>query len=359
MGLLHSIKKSVIRRSIIKRKETGGGFDVDAADNFVIPPDAPDGYNDSHYFTLHNFNSGECLYWRLGRRGGAEDDEVWLVYRDSRGAVYVAESDKIAKGAKLPARVECVEAGKTLKFHYDGKVKKAGADGKTALIYGGGELVDFKLDGEFSGTGDCFEFTHHLSAETLANALAREKFSNLKAFRAVHQTHYEQAGTASAKIDIGGKKISLDGFSCVRDHSYGVREWNYFDRYVWNIILLQNGDLMHVSFIRYPSVRNLKAGFYMSGNSCKSILDATPLDDIPATGSVPDSFGFDVTMIDGEKKRVECKLDFVCPFKFKGDFSCNEGVAEFYVDGVRGRGIAEFAYNKDVSRWRPLNKSGK
>jgi hypothetical protein len=45
-------------------------------------------------------------------------------------------------------------------------------------------------------------------------------------------------------------------------------------------------------------------------------------------------------------------VDFVCPFSFAdGKFFVNEGVSEFTVNGVRGRGIAEFGFNADKNKW--------
>lgn len=75
------------------------------------------------------------------------------------------------------------------------------------------------------------------------------------------------------------------------------------------------------------------------------------MDMLPVTGDVPDAYSVDVTYIGGEKKTFNVKKQFAVPFVFDDGFVVNEGVAEFECDGIKGLGIAEFAFNADSARW--------
>lgn len=352
MGLLRGIKRIVIEKALDKKKK-GKVFDLEKADNYVLPEGAEGATNNSHYFSMHKLDTKECLYFRLAKRGGDVSDELWLVYRDENGTVYMAEKDHIKKGDKIPAEIKCIEAGKAFTFSYDGTVIKA-TKGEKGYVPEG-EPVHLKLSGTFTGQSECFEFSYHMSSKPMAIALSKEKLdeARMKELEENHQIHYEQGGIATAEIDLGGKKSVMSEFPTFRDHSFGKRDWNYFDRYVWLMGMLENGDFIHTSLIRYPCVSQLQAGFYMSpGKPTTSILKATSMDDLPVTGGVPEKFAFDVKYVNGENVHVECALDFTCPFYFSDDFNINEGVSDFTVNGIRGRGITEFGFNKDSSRWK-------
>ncbi len=350
MGLGFNIKKKIISRSIDKKKRTNV-FDIDYADNYELDKDAAKEMNNSHYFVGFNFENDEMFYIRLGRRGGDYPDELWMVYRDKERNVFVEEFDHISKGGKIPAKVEAAEAGKKIKFIYDGFVYPAvkGSRGYTADKKQ--DKLSFKMEVEFEGGTEPFEFMQHLATETTANALAAEKLSNLKQFRYLQQVHYEQAGKVNGTVEIGGKMSPIRDYQVVRDHSFGPREWDNFDRYVWTIIVLENGAVYHTSLIRYPFLKELRAGFAIENGKTVSLLSSTSMDALPVTGSTPEAFKMQTQYTDGSKRNIECRLDFVVPYYFKGDFNVNEGFSDFTVDGVRGKGIAEFAFNKDSSRW--------
>jgi hypothetical protein len=371
MGIIQSIKKSVLTAGINKRK-AANPFDVDYSDHFVLPLDADGNQNNSHYFSVHDLGSKECFYFRLGLRGAGVPNEVWLVYRDKDGVVYINEKDHVEKTLESPAKVECIEAGKVMAFSFNGKLRRGKLN--AASKAGGGQQLTEKgyvpdpaqeecsaaLECRFEGLTDIFEFSRHMSAEPVARALAREKFT--REFRAAlaenHQIHYEQSGLVSGVLrlgDAGGgavREISFDRLSAVRDHSYGKRDWNYMDRHVWLVGFLENGDFFHNSLVRYPAVTELQTGFYKSGGKTVCVKNCSSMDELPLTGGVPPQFSYAVEYEDGRKHQVQCTLDFAVPFLFsKGVYCIHEGVAAFTVNGIRARGMAEFGFNADPSRW--------
>ena len=350
--MIKAIKKAIITKVLDKRKQ-GKVFDLEYADNYTEANESQ--MNNSHYYFFTNFKTRECLFYRVAKRGGNVADEVWLTYRDAAGDIYMAANDHIVKGGYMPAHVECVNPGKTMRFYFDGDVVNAKSS-ERGYYPADSKKLRLKLDGRFEGESECFEFSYHMSSKPMAIALSKEKIDKqkMKEFEENHQIHYEQSGKAFVTIELDGKTAEFDGVSAFRDHSFGKREWNYFDRYTWIMGVLENGDAINTSFIRYPVLKHLQAGFYIpQGDKAVSILKATPVEQIkvPNYGNTPEAFGFDVQYVDGSKKRVECKLDFVCPYMFEGEFNVNEGVSDFTVNGIKGMGITEFSFNKDKSRW--------
>ncbi len=358
MAIIQMIKKAVISMAMNKRKRENP-FNDDYSDRFELAGDAGDDQNNSHYFSIHDLKSKQSLYIRLGMRGGNYPNEVWFVYRSPSGEVFMNEKDHIPKGETPPARVECLEGGKRMAFSYRGMLKKGilGNQGYTADH--ASPDIPAELNAEFNALTGSFEFSRHMSTEPVARALSREKFT--PEFRAAlsenHQVHYEQSGTVTGTLKLGNETINLNSLPAFRDHSYGKRDWNYFDRYVWLVGLLENGDFIHNSLIRYPAVTELQAGFFTSQGKTVCVKKCTPMDELPVTGGVPNQFSYSVIYEDGKKREVSCTLEFTVPFVFgNGTYFVHEGVSRFTVNGIQGRGITEFAFNADKSRWsRKLN----
>jgi hypothetical protein len=367
MGLGNAIKRAILTAAIEKRKKANP-FDAVYSDNFELAPDADEWQNNSHYFSMHNGRTGEALFYRFARRGGAAPDEVWFFWRlpaqtgGADGVVVMAESDAIAKGAAIPAKVQCVEAGKTLFFSYRGKVKKGRLTEKGYVPDEASPSVEADFEGTFSGTADIFEFSRHMSSGPIVSAMMREKLSGefRKAMQQNHQVHYEQPGLISGKLKIPAMNIDRnfkDELS-FRDHSYGKRDWGYMVRHIWLAAVVppaglrRQAEYLNISMTAYPALRELQAGFY---TECKmgikpvSIKSATRLDDFPNVGCTPKQFEFTAEYEDGRVLNGKCTTDFAGAYSFtKGAYEIYEGVADFDFGDFKGRGIAEFGFNPNL-----------
>ncbi len=352
MGIKRMLKAKVIE-SAMRKNRREHPFDVEYADNYQLPADAERTHSNSHYYFLTDFKSDETLFFRSAVRGGDKTDELWFMYSDGRGNILLAEKDHIEKGERNPVSVECVEAGKLLKFRYDGNVVPGVKTDDGYVPQKGAAPQKLTMEGVFTGTSPVFEFSTHMSPKLMSRAISREKFdrSFQETMSAIHQVHLEQSGRATAVINTGGREIRLENFPAARDHSYGKREWSYFDRYIWTIALLENGDFVHTSMMRYPAVSYLQAGFYISGGKVISLLKATEMDELPTLGTVPAAIEITGVYEDGKQRITRAKNDFKVPYLFDEDFKVVEGVSDFEIDGVKGRGITEFAFNADKSRW--------
>jgi hypothetical protein len=358
MNFIQKMKMRLVSRLIEKQKRDNP-FDVNFSDPYELPPDADSWQNNSHYFTAHSFAGKECFFFRCGLRGRGGRDEVWFMFRDALGEVYLAEKDHYEKSTGFPASVRCVEAGKILEFSYKGPMRRA-KQGENGFIPDlEGPRLDADFNARFEGLTEIYEFSRHGATESTARALAQEKFSGefQDTLKKMHQVHYEQSGAVSGLATIGGKTTVFDKLAGFRDHSYGYRDWDYMDRHIWLVGVLENGDFFHTSLVRYPALRFLQAGFYKTGGRTIPLVSATPMKDFPAPGKCPGELAWEAVYVDGSKRQFRTKLDFAAAFNFGNAYSCFEGVSAYTVDGRPGRGITEFGYNGDTSRW--MNRGGK
>lgn len=96
--------------------------------------------------------------------------------------------------------------------------------------------------------------------------------------------------TGTLKID-GGEPIRLDGVPGQRDHSYGVRDWWGMD-WVWTAFHLDNGQHIHATDLRLPTVR-IGMGYVQRDGQSMEIEKLTCVDAIGGDG-LTDSMQMDI-----------------------------------------------------------------
>lgn len=352
--IFYPLKKAIMSLSMNKRKKQHP-FDIAYSDNYQIPEDAGSEHNNSQYFCFHSQNSKESFFIRLALRGGNYPNEVWFTYRDKNGTVFVSDKDHFPKNETPPVSIRVIEAGKKLEFAYNGKMKRARVDETGEVdLYAPGELLDANLSAVFVATSDPFEFSRHMSTEPVARVMAKEKWNKsfFNALQENHQVHYEQIGRIDGTLTIGNETYTFSDTHAFRDHSYGKRDWDYFDRYVWIFGLLENGDTIQCNWVRYPAVTELQTGFYTTAdNNTVCLKKATRLNDLPLyENKCPLAVSATLTFEDGRVLTLTTKREISVPYQFQ-TFRVNEGVSVFDINGLKGRGITEFSFNADVNRW--------
>ena len=378
MRLKDKLKVSIIT-SFINKSKKNNPFDENSAELFQLPEDADGNMNNSYYFSAHDIGERNSLIFRLGKRGGAYY-EVWFACRDSKGAYWV-NIKQLFKVADCPVSVKCLEAGKKWDFNFKGKLEKTflnkdlqaipagqGAEPenlqeteqetgqKTGHETGqaGEQQTMASFEGTFTATTGIFEFSRHMDTTPIARALSKEKWSRsfLNSLKENHQVHYEQQGEIEGTLVLNGRQSKIK-CSAMRDHSYGKRDWDYMDRHIWLMALLENGDALNVNMVRYPAVSEIQTGYLISEGRTTCIDSVTSMDNLECNGHVPSVFQYTVKFADGRTLLVTCKkeLEFIFPFN-DGKYTIFEGIGSFSLDnGIKGRGIIEFGFNANASRW--------
>jgi hypothetical protein len=353
MSIGQKLKELIVKRLIEKRKKKNP-FDEISAESFQLPQEAGTDQNNSYYFSSHDME-GNSLLFRLGIRGGGSC-EVWFALKENNGSIYV-NSRQIFSGSQSPAAVECLEPGVKWKFGFHGKMAKVSLDENLAASLLEKD-IEISFEGIFTASSPIFEFSRHMDSGPIARALAKEKWSGnfFASLAQNHQVHYEQQGIVSGTLTAAGESRAVN-WPAMRDHSFGKRDWEYMDRHIWLMALLENGDALNVNMVRYPDISELQTGYFISGGNTTCVDRVTSMDEIECSGHVPVSFKYLVRLVDGRAFTVTCKkeLEYVFPFK-DGAYTIFEGIGSFLVDGIKGRGILEFGFNSDAARWKRYSK---
>ena len=341
-GLIFSIKKAIIKHSIKKRNQKNP-FDECFAENYRIPGDAGSDINNSYYFSAHHLD-GESLFVRLGERGGGSESEIWFAYRGKLG--FFSSSVSLCSAEKSPLKVACLEVGKKWKISYSGKMKSMDS-GDHEKEY------DATFEGIFTASAPIFDFTFHLNPEVLARSFAEEKWSSafFEEVQKNNQTHYEQQGFLQGKLTIGEREILLDS-PAIRDHSFGKREWTYMDKHFWLMALDKEGNALNVSMVGYPAIRKLEVGNIFRNGKQQCVLQTRGLEGKVTKKGVPDKVAVCCLLESGEKLQIIAEKEAEVAYTFADEgYFLYEGIGTFSINGEKARGIMEFGFNSDPSRW--------
>lgn len=327
--MFFTLKKKLMCRTIEKRNRQHT-FDYAAAENYTLASDADPLVNNSYYFSAHDEKMS--LFARLGKR--VHQDETWFaLYLD--GQLYSLKQELFPVGAS-PIRVE--KKGEQWTLSFEGILNEK-------------DEVVFRA--KFVPREQPVDFTTSVPATRMATGMANEKWS--KAFFAQLQTisgqcHYEQEGELEGSLSLNGRTVDFR-LPCVRDHSFGKRDWNYMNNHLW-LMAVSAPLQFNYSLVSYPALTALEVGNFRDGKEQlflqKADLDLARL----SGGRVPETLSFHVTLEGGRILPVTAKVLAGVTYHFQeGQYILHENIAEFEIDGKTCRGILEIGFNQDSSRF--------
>ena len=322
------LKKKIMCRAITQRNRQHP-FDYQQAENFSLEGGTDSWINNSYYFSAHDGNLS--VFIRLGRRVNVE--ETWfVVYQD--GKLYSLKQEFFPQG-QSPVRVE--KAGENWSVSYQGPVNE-------------NDVVDFHA--MFTPRQKPIDFTTDMPAARMATGMANEKWSKTFFHELQHvsgQCHYEQEGVLEGRMSLNGKTLDFQ-LPCVRDHSFGRRDWNYMNNHLW-LMAVSESRQFNYSFVSYPVMSALEVG-HLRDEAGMHFMQQADLDFHQlAQGTVPAELSFRMRLDDGRTIPVSAKVLTGVAYHFQdGQYVLYENIAEFSVDGKPCRGILEIGFNRDSRR---------
>lgn len=327
--MFFTLKKKLMCRAIEKRNRQHP-FDYAAAENYTLAPDADPLVNNSYYFSAHDDKLS--FFARLGKR--VHQDETWFVLFID-GKLYSLGQELFPAGDS-PIRVE--KKGEQWTVSFEGILNEK-------------DEVVFRAT--FVPREQPVDFTTSVPAARMATGMANEKWS--KDFFAQLQTisgqcHYEQEGELEGTLSLNGRTVDFR-LPCVRDHSFGKRDWNYMNNHLW-LMAVSSPLQFNYSLVSYPALTALEVGNFRDGKDLHFLHRADLDFRQVAQGEIPSELSFQVTLEGGRILPVTAKVLAGVTYHFQeGQYILHENIAEFEIDGKTCRGILEIGFNQDSSRF--------
>ena len=328
--MTYNFKKKLMTSQINKRNKKAV-FDYKAAEEFSLSPSESPIINNSYYFSAHNEEIS--IFLRVGNR--TSEIETWFVIY-YKGQIYSLNRELYPVDDN-PIKINLLDLG-------DYSISFKG-------ILNDKDKVDFSST--FKHTQKVINFSTDMPASRMAVAMANEKW-NKKFFKGLEnisgQTHYEQEGILEGSFTLNGDKVEFS-MPCVRDHSFGKRDWNYMNNHLWLMAVSPKGQFNY-SLVSYPVFSSLEVGNYRQDNETHFMLSSNLNYEDINKGEIPHSLSFEIELDNKEVKKVEVKYLTGVSYRFSNNqYTLHENIAEFDIGGEKYRGILEIGFNVDKSRY--------
>ena len=296
-----------------------------------------EGFNDSSYFAGWQ-KDGLSFVTRLAFRTG-KHNENWLKIHIPGEGVWGFEDRPMEEGEGLrqgPLAYVCQEPGNRWSIEYKGPVFQGNNEEELLL-----ELSWEKLGPviDFDKNGTMYENT---ALQIAGQPWNKEFFRKL---RELQKVHYEQAGRITGRILWKGQELPFDGQG-IRDHSFGKRSWDGWERHIWFLGVLEDGRYFNNSVIDFDFIPNLKAGYFGDATTITTVASLPDLSEILPQEPLPTEVEYTLRLRPGEaEKRMKVRMKAFFPFTMDGVYHIRQALADFSLDGVPGMGIAEMGIN--------------
>ena len=327
--MLFSLKKGIMCRALDKRNRKNP-FDFEHAENYSIENESDTLINNSYYFSAHDENLS--FFTRLGKR--VSEDETWFaIFLD--GKLYSLKQDLFPPG-QSPVCIERSRGAWTIA--YEG-------------IVNDNDRIRFQA--RFVATQEPIDFTSNMPAERMATGIANEKWS--KRFfddlqNVSGQCHYEQEGILEGQFTLNGRTTDFH-LPCVRDHSFGKRDWNYMNNHLW-LMAVSPSLQFNYSLVSYPVISVLEVGNYRNQEGMHYLMQADLDFQTIRSGKVPQALSSNIRLDNHRTIHTAVRVIAGVTYPFKnGQYLLHENIAEFQIDGQVCRGILEIGFNRDSNRF--------
>ncbi|CAL1541954.1 unnamed protein product [Lymnaea stagnalis] len=309
---------------------------------------------DCCYFGATN-QDGVNLVCRIARRKHRQA-EVWLFLeipgigclqfpRHPDTDVYHTDGNSYQAGGLT---FEILEPMKRWKLTYSGKLRKGLCND---VVNKPQQYLETSFSFIWSAFSQPFNFDTDMAPSLLADSIAWENWNKdfFQRLKDNHQSHYEQWGELRGRLNVEGQEEQLLTLQCVRDHTFGRRDWRSFHRYIIQFIHLENGISIQVGIVSQPDLMtHVKIGYISFANGdIMSVTDVTlKLWEIgEETMDPPDTWAFSFTA-GGARYNVTATKGTTPVWYHHDDRGGKvmEVFTTFEVNSIKGRGISEYFY---------------
>ncbi|HEY9113047.1 MAG TPA: hypothetical protein VIN10_00015 [Bacteroidales bacterium] len=307
--------------------------------------DSIKGFNDSSYFAGLS-SDGISFVSRLAFRVD-KPNENWLKIFIPGEGVWGFENKQLTEGDGFKQgslEYKCIVPGKKWAINFDGVIENGLTEEnlKLKLIWESAyPIIDFDTVGT--------------TARQVGKQIAAAKWDSsfFNKLKELKQVHYEQSGKITGTVFWKNKNIEVD-LKGVRDHSWGVRNWDDWDRHFWFLGMLDDGRFFNFSQISYSFVKSLKAGFICKNEQQKTVFGIPSFEEINFDSLFPKKIRFQIEEEKGLYVPLSINMKTFFPFKMDDVYYIRQAASVFEYNGVKGIGIAEMGanmkkYNIDIA----------
>jgi hypothetical protein len=220
-------------------------------------------------------------------------------------------------------------------------------------------LVGWRL--RLGGRGRLFERAEHVATardryrevdvagELLFTGWGRPLTFHSGLTEGVASEHYEQPGSIEGAIEVDGRRRDLSGRG-LRDHSWGVRDWQLVPYWRWFGIVVDPDTYVLVNNVGIAGGGETAGGFLMREGTIAPIEACATRSELDPELGCQRSFHARATDAKGRSTEIEGRAVEVAPLRQRRDGRLtlvNEGLTEYSWEGHRAVGLSEYLVQTD------------
>jgi hypothetical protein len=293
-------------------------------------------FNDSSYFNGID-SAGNFFLCRMSFRH-QRSNEHWLEFYSPKHGLLRRIDPLGEEGPGFQQgnlKFEMIEPLKKWKVYYEGEMSSAQNVHQVRI-----ELV-------FDARTPMVDFQGAMILEATAEAIAKEAWSSsfFSQLKEIKKMHFEQGGSLKGTISIDGQSSQYN-FHSMRDHSWGTRKWEDWNRHCWISGMLDNGDCINFSMIKYQFMGQLAAGFYIKDDQVSFLREYPNLDSFASEPLFPQKGSVALVFENNIKVQLNwTRQQFVPYLMDKDSYHIYEGISNGNVGDNKAFLVTEFGFN--------------
>jgi len=170
------------------------------------------------------------------------------------------------------------------------------------------DLVGAKIDLKFKGHNETYEYSKHMTAESLEIG------------KKTGDVHWEQIGKVSGTLHIGEKEFVIDDCIGQRDHTHGIRDWTGVGNWFYFVIWFNENLALNPAAVVMDDGRIGSGGFIFKDGENIPIKTIRLLEhSYSEDGVFPISTELEIIDFKGQKYILKALPGPIIPVPFRGD----------------------------------------
>jgi hypothetical protein len=303
--LRREVKAALLRWALHKhRAHRAGRRDFEPADEATHPFDGRRRFAENYGFASVQSQLG--LVVRLEWLPGRDAHRVWVVVLRPDGAWTLGDGQLLVRGDPSDRwragglELDCLEPMKRWTVRFRGRLRPAAGTP-------GGVQERASLDVEFIARDDPFSPGVDDDPDLMARRLGEAQWDRnlLRAVRRGQNRGYVQTGTLVGTLVLGDSLVPLRA-ACLRDHTWGVRDWGASDEAFQCFLAWADGRRGWVHRAKFPFL-TLEGGFLADANGARHAVGAIGATTERRPGRTPAHASFSLLPAFGSPVQVEVR----------------------------------------------------